>query len=58
MRTERWKYVRYLDHPDYEELYDLVRDPKEETNLAQDARFKDEIIELRKRCDALIEEAH
>jgi choline-sulfatase len=32
VRTERWRYIRYADGS--EELYDLVQDPREWTNLA------------------------
>ncbi len=35
VRTQRWKYIRYIDiEPPYEELYDLPTDPHEEHNLA------------------------
>ncbi|MEX0324337.1 MAG: sulfatase [Puniceicoccaceae bacterium] len=34
IRTERFKYFRYIDHPEHEELYDLTKDPMERTNLA------------------------
>jgi len=34
VRTERWKYIRYIEQdPIYEELYDLENDPVEEHNL-------------------------
>lgn len=34
IRTEDWKYIRYLDEtPEYEELYNLRRDPREAENL-------------------------
>ena len=37
VRTERWKYTRYLDTaPLFEELYDLEADPHEERNRARD----------------------
>ncbi len=32
IRTERWRYIRYLDGA--EELYDVIADPNEWTNLA------------------------
>lgn len=36
IRTERYKYLRYLDSdPLYEELYDLREDPEESDNLAE-----------------------
>jgi len=35
VRTEEWKYIRYVDEdPAIEELYDLGRDPQELENLA------------------------
>ncbi len=35
VRTERWKYVTYLDEPShgYEQLFDLLKDPLERRNL-------------------------
>ena len=51
VRTSRWKYVRYLDHPEYEELYDLVRDPREEVNLAGEESHARRLRELRERCE-------
>ena len=50
VRTRRWKYIRYLDHPEYEELYDLERDPREERNLAGDAAHAARLAELQARC--------
>jgi hypothetical protein len=32
VRTERWRYIRYADGS--EELYDILNDPREWTNLA------------------------
>ena len=35
IRTERWAYLRWLaPNPEGEELYDLLHDPLEQTNLA------------------------
>ena len=53
IRTERWKYIRYLKHPEYEELYDLQNDPQEGTNLAQLPDYFDVLEKMRKRCDEL-----
>ncbi|MHC4632541.1 MAG: sulfatase/phosphatase domain-containing protein, partial [Planctomycetota bacterium] len=50
LRTQRWKYARYVDF-DYEELYDLDNDPAETINLAKDDRYQGILKSLRKRCN-------
>lgn len=55
LRTRDWKYIRYLDHPDYEELYDLASDPREEWNLARDEQHAPKLAELRERCSLAAE---
>lgn len=52
VRTERWKYVRYLGHG--EELYDLVADPGELRNLAQVSAARSERTRLSRELDAWI----
>ncbi len=52
LRTQRYKYARYIDH-DYEELYDLKNDPDETINLAKDEKYGKTLKSLRKRCDEL-----
>ncbi|HUF74361.1 MAG TPA: sulfatase [Gammaproteobacteria bacterium] len=42
--SERYRYIRYADGS--EELYDLIEDPNEWTNLALDGRYQDVIDEL------------
>ncbi len=37
VRTENWRYIRYADGS--EELYDMVKDPEEWTNLAQQEAY-------------------
>jgi len=54
VRTEKYKYFRYRDFPEWEELYDLENDPNEENNLVDKAEHKTTLDDLRKRCDALI----
>ena len=50
VRTERWKYFRYLEsQPVIEELYDLVNDPGEERNLVADPKHAKTLAELRAR---------
>jgi len=56
LRTQRWKYARYIDYG-YEELYDLKNDPHETTNLAKDEKYKQTLESLKKRCDELAEQA-
>ena len=52
IRTEDWKYIRYIDtRPVREELYDLRRDPLEEHNLAGDPRHRDRLATLRSRWE-------
>ena len=51
LRTRRWKYIRYLDHPEFEELYDLEEDPREEHNLAGSTLHADRLRSLRERLE-------
>ncbi|MCP5053886.1 MAG: sulfatase-like hydrolase/transferase, partial [bacterium] len=51
IRTSRWKYIRYLDHPEYRELYDLQNDVLEARNLAKDRQYHQIFLKLDKRCD-------
>ncbi len=37
VRSENWRYIRYADRS--EELYDMINDPNEWTNLATDAKY-------------------
>lgn len=49
VRTERWKYIRYIDEdPALEELYDLRRDPSELENLARRAEWRPMLDTLRR----------
>ncbi|MBX3415257.1 MAG: sulfatase [Pirellulales bacterium] len=58
VRTERWKYVRFL-LPDgrYEQLFDLRMDPREEQDLARDAKHAGRLEELRTACDTMLQRA-
>jgi arylsulfatase A-like enzyme len=46
VRSERWRYIRYADGS--EELYDMIADPNEWTNLAGETRLASVIHEHRK----------
>lgn len=51
IRTERWKYFRYINDPSHEELYDLSVDPLEKNNLAADPRHQDTLKHLREKME-------
>jgi arylsulfatase A-like enzyme len=52
VRTERWKYTRYLSSaPPFEELFDLAADPLEERNLAVAPEHQGRLVELRARWE-------
>ncbi|WP_051315979.1 sulfatase family protein [Algoriphagus vanfongensis] len=60
LRTEEWKYFRYRDDPEREELYHLIQDPFEIKNLAGHADYLailEEMRELFRRNAALLESA-
>lgn len=56
LRTQRWKYARYIDY-NYEELYDLQNDPAETINLVKDEKYRKTLVSLRKRCNELAKKA-
>ena len=47
LQTERWRYIQYADGS--EELYDMVADPNEFSNLASDSRYTATKLSLRKQ---------
>jgi len=50
VRTEEWKYIRWIDRePVVEELYDLRNDPLEEKNLIGEEKAAGELEKLRER---------
>lgn len=57
VRTERWKYIRYPQHPEFGELYDLQNDPVEKNNLFFNGRYSEIREKLQKACDRLIQNA-
>lgn len=56
VRTDRWKYIRYPEIDDIEELYDLRRDPYELRNLAADPAHASTLAEMRKELERLMVE--
>ena len=55
LRSERWAYIRYND--DTEELYDMVADPGQITNLAINPEKRSELRNWRKKLDTRLNEA-
>lgn len=54
IRTVEWKYFRYLDYPEHEELYYLPNDPLETNNLASDQKYTDRIDEMRNLLEGML----
>lgn len=56
VRTERWKYIRWVEaNPVVEELYDLRADRGEKVNLASEGRHERTLGDLRQRWGTLRE---
>ena len=55
VRTSEWKYFRYINDKSLEELYDLKADPKEINNLAENRKYRKVLLELRRKCDQLVD---
>jgi arylsulfatase A-like enzyme len=54
IRTDKWKYFRYINDPSHEELYDLSADPLEINNLASDPSFQNQLKLLRVKLEKKI----
>ena len=54
IRTQEWKYFRYVNDKSIEELYHLSQDPRETNNLAKQADYQEVLVRLRQACDRLI----
>jgi len=57
VRTSRYKYVHWMQHPDENELYDLVEDPYETQNLIDDPRLAGVLGDLRAEMAAAVLDA-
>ena len=55
IRTDRYKYIRYVDLGDMDELYDLETDPNEMENVIASSDYADVLEEMKKELDALLE---
>ena len=47
IRTSRYKYIHWMQHPHESELYDLDEDPYETENLIDDPRLAGVVRDLR-----------
>jgi alpha-L-rhamnosidase len=54
VRTNNWKYFRYVNDQSFEELYYLPDDPKEVNNLAEDPKHQGTLIALRYKLNQMI----
>jgi arylsulfatase A-like enzyme len=57
VRTERYKYVHWMQHPDLDELYDLEADPYEMQNVVDDPAMSSTRRDLRAELGRLVLDA-
>ena len=55
-RTDRWKYIHYVDLKDMDELYDLKADPYEMKNLIKEANAQSALKEMQVELERLQKE--
>ena len=56
IRNEQYKYVRYVDHQNYEFLHDLKNDPNELVNLASDPKHQETLTAMRAQTAKRVEQ--
>jgi len=57
IRTDRYKYIHWMQHPDENELYDLSVDPFEIRNLIDEPRMARVVADLRNEMSVAVVEA-
>jgi alpha-L-rhamnosidase len=55
VRTKNFKYFRYVNNKNWEELYDLKKDPKEINNLAKNPQYQAILAKMRENTEGLIQ---
>src|SRR6266446_1273575 len=54
VRTDRWKYIHYVDIKGMDELYDLPADPYEMNNVIADPKAKRDLLQLQAEQQLLL----
>jgi len=54
VRTERWRYTEWDDGKQGVELYDHQNDPREFTNLANDPKYAETVVEMKRLLRAVV----
>jgi hypothetical protein len=57
IRTHRHKFIPWVQHPEFDELYDLATDPREERNIINESRSKTLVSRLRIDLGKLVRES-
>jgi N-acetylglucosamine-6-sulfatase len=57
VRTDRWKYIRYVDLEGMDELYDLENDPFELSNLSADPKATGTLTQMKQELNRLLKES-
>ena len=57
IRTQRYKYIHWMQHPDENELYDLESDPYEVQNLINDPMMTGTLADLRRQLALAVVDA-
>jgi arylsulfatase A-like enzyme len=57
IRTDHHKLIHWIQHPEFDELYDLQADPSEARNLYGDPRYQDIVAKLRSELGKLVQQS-
>jgi len=57
IRTARHKFIHWVQHPEFDELYDLQSDPREELNIIHESGSRSVLQRLRTDLGALVQES-
>jgi arylsulfatase A-like enzyme len=57
IRTDRHKLIHWIQHPEFDELYDLMIDPREERNLIDDHGQRDLVRRLKSELGKLVQDS-